>query len=154
MTEQDKECCREEIAKDGWHKVGQIEPEPDVLLWNTDKEVRIIYEDMDGRPCMCNAVVKHDLCGPTYFRATTGAAKGNRMSGVIAYREIDKPLKDADENHFIQYETEHREQILQKWKKAELIQHIKCLEHNNNALYERIDNQYKYLKSLGKGERE
>ena len=39
MTEQDKECCREEIAKDGWHKVGQIEPEPDVLLWNTDKKV-------------------------------------------------------------------------------------------------------------------
>ena len=138
MTEQDKERCREEIAKDGWHKVGQIEPEPDVLLWNTDKEVRIIYEDMDGRPCMCNAVVKHDLW-PAYFRATTGAAKGNRMSGVIAYREIDKPLKDADENHFIQYETEHREQILQKWKKAELIQHIKCLEHNNNVLYERID---------------
>ena len=96
MTEQDKERCREEIAKDGWHKVGQIEPEPDVLLWNTDKEVRIIYEDMDGRPCMCNAVVKHDLfVWQTYFRATTGAAKGNRMSGVIAYREIDKPLKDA-----------------------------------------------------------
>ena len=87
MTEQDKDRCREEISKGGWHRVGQIEPEPDVLLWNKGKEVRIIYEDMDGRPCMCNALVKHEN-GSTYFRSTSGAAKGNRMCGVIAYKEI------------------------------------------------------------------
>ena len=135
MTEQDKERCREEIVNRGWNRVGQIDPEPDILLWNKDEEVKIIYEDMDGRPCMCNAVVVHDFCGTTYFRATTGAAKGNRMSGVIAYKEIDKPLKDSAIDTFEPYETEHRVNDLKRWNKADLIKHIMHLEHNNNELY-------------------
>lgn len=150
MTDQDKARCREEISKGGWHKVGQIEPEPSIMLWNTDKEVRIIYENMDGKPCMCNAVVVHSSCGFTYFKATNGDAKGNKMSGVIAYREIDKPLKDADESLLIKYETEHREKTLQRWTKAELVHHIQCIEHNNNVLYERINNQCRYLESMRK----
>lgn len=40
MTEQDKERCREEIVNRGWNRVGQIDPEPDILLWNKDEEVK------------------------------------------------------------------------------------------------------------------
>ena len=138
MTEQDKERCREEIEKNGWHRIGQIEPEPDVLLWNKEKEVRIIYENMDGQPRICNAVIVHDFGGSTYFKATTGAAKGNRMSGVIAYREIDKPVKDTDIDPFEPYETGHRENDLKRWDKSDLIKHIIHLEHNNNELYSNI----------------
>ena len=84
MTEDNKARCREEIERRNWNRVGIIEPEP-ILFW--DKEVSIIYENMDGQPCMCKALVKHEN-GNTYFRATNGDAKGNRMCGVIAYKEI------------------------------------------------------------------
>ena len=86
MTEENKRRCREEIEKGGWHKLGIIEPDPSPLLW--DKEVEIIYEDMDGQPCKCNAIYVYDAFSSNYFRATDGAAKGNRMCGVVAYREL------------------------------------------------------------------
>ena len=46
MTEQDKERCREEIVNRGWNRVGQIAPEPDIVLWNKDEEVlmqRVVF---------------------------------------------------------------------------------------------------------------
>lgn len=86
MMEENKERCRKEIEKGGWHKLGFIEPNPSCLLWN--KEVEIMYQDMDGYPCTCNAILVHDSFCNDYFRAINGAAKGNRMSAVIAYREI------------------------------------------------------------------
>ena len=57
------------------------------------------------------------------------------MSGVIAYKEIDKPLKDSDIDTFEPYETEHRENDLKRWNKSDLIKHVMHLEHNNNELY-------------------
>lgn len=86
MTEQNKKICRDLIEKEGWSKLGIIEENPSPLLWN--KEVELIYEDMDGQPCKCSAIYEHDSFGHTCFRATNGAAKGNRMSACIAYKEI------------------------------------------------------------------
>jgi len=85
MTEENKRKCREIIEKESWNKIGVVEEKPSCLLWN--KEVELMYEDMDGHPCKCNALYVHDLCND-YFKATTGPAKGNRMCGLIAYREI------------------------------------------------------------------
>lgn len=86
MTEDNKAKMRELIEKEGWKRYGQIEPKPSVLLWN--KEVEILYEDMDGQPCKCRAIYVHESLKPNYFRAIDGDAKGNRMRGVFAYREV------------------------------------------------------------------
>ena len=83
MTEENKRKCRAEIDKGGWLTLGIIEPTPSPLLW--DKEVEIMYEDMDGYPCTCNAIYKYSAFG-SYFIATNGSAKGNRMCKVFAYR--------------------------------------------------------------------
>ena len=87
MNSENKRRCREEIEKRNWNKLGIVEEDPSPLLWN--KEVELMYEDMDGQPCMCNAIYEHDSFR-SCFRAIDGAAKGNRMSGCIAYREIPK----------------------------------------------------------------
>ncbi len=88
MTEENKRSVREEIAKDrNWIVVDGILGEPvSALVW--DKEVEIIYEDMDGHPKKCRAIYNYVAFSRSYFRATTGPAKGNRMCGVIAYRPI------------------------------------------------------------------
>lgn len=39
-------------------------------------------------------------------------------------------------------QKEHRKSALMRWTKEELVEHIMCLEHNYNALYETFDNQY------------
>ena len=92
MTEENKRKCRAEIEKGGWLKLGIIEPTPSPLLW--DKEVEIMYEDMDGYPCTCNAIYKYSAFG-SYFIATNGSAKGNRMCKVFAYREIKEREKNG-----------------------------------------------------------
>lgn len=40
-------------------------------------------------------------------------------------------------------QKEHRKTALMKWTKEELADHIVCLEHNYNILYESFDNQYR-----------
>lgn len=39
-------------------------------------------------------------------------------------------------------QKEHKKTVLMRWTKEELAEHILCLEHNYNALYESFDNQY------------
>ena len=39
-------------------------------------------------------------------------------------------------------QKEHRKSALMRWTKEELADHIVCLEHNYNALYQSFDNQY------------
>ena len=87
MTSENKKICRDLIAKEGWNKLGIIEEDPSPLLWN--EEVELMYEDMDGHPCRCKAIYEHDAWH-NCFVATNGTAKGNRMSGCIAYKEIVK----------------------------------------------------------------
>lgn len=86
MTEDLKKICNEEINKNGWNKLGIIEPSPSVLVWN--KEVLLMYEDMDGVPCTCRAKYVVDGEGK-YFVATDGAAIGNRMGNCIAYKDLN-----------------------------------------------------------------
>lgn|GEM_PF-855855 len=87
MTEERKEQMRELIQKEGWNRYGQIDPSPTPLIWN--KEVEILYEDMDGYPCRCRAVYEHHSFGKDYFRAMDGPAKGNKMCMVFAWRSIE-----------------------------------------------------------------
>lgn len=65
-----------------------LEKKISALVWN--KEVEIIYQDMDGQPCKCNAICEKPNFNNAYFRATDGMAKGNKMCDVIAYRPITK----------------------------------------------------------------
>lgn len=91
MTSENKKLCRDIIAKEGWNKLGIIEECPSPLLWN--KEVELMYEDMDGQPCICNAIYEHDSWH-NCFVAINGVAKGNRMSNCIAYREVKNRNRD------------------------------------------------------------
>lgn len=72
----------------GWHRYGIIDDEPNVLHWN--KELEIAYEDMDGEPKKCDAIYVHEFASTPYFQATTGQAKGLKISNVFAYRYIDE----------------------------------------------------------------
>ena len=40
-------------------------------------------------------------------------------------------------------EKEHKRSTLMQWNKADLVEHILCLEHNANALHESFEQQYK-----------
>ena len=90
MTAENKRRVKDEIAKDKkWVIVdGILGEEVCALYW--DKEVEIIYQDMDGQPCKCNAIYHFKNFGNSYFEATNGMAKGNRMCGVIAYRPLEQ----------------------------------------------------------------
>jgi hypothetical protein len=92
MTEDRKKECRVRVEKENWHKVGIIEPQPSVSYWN--KEVEIMYEDMDGYPKTCKAIYVKPFASTEYFKGTSGATNGNRMAKVIAWREIN----NNDEN--------------------------------------------------------
>lgn len=39
-------------------------------------------------------------------------------------------------------QKEHKKSNLMHWTKKELVEHIVCLEHNYNVLYETFNNQY------------
>ncbi|MCD8366124.1 MAG: hypothetical protein LUC83_10040 [Clostridiales bacterium] len=74
------------VEDEGWHKIGIIEDPPDVTLWN--KEVELMYANMDGRPCVCNALYVVPVASYPYYIATTGPAKGCYMDNLIAWREL------------------------------------------------------------------
>lgn len=84
MTEDMKKKCREKIEREGWHRLGILEPNPSFAFCN--KEVELMYMNMDGAPCICTALYHSDAFG-SYFRAMDGPAKGNRMCNLIAWRE-------------------------------------------------------------------
>jgi hypothetical protein len=93
MTEDMKKKCREKIEREGWHKLGIVEPKPSPLFRN--KEVELMYMNMDGVACVCTSLYHCDAFDD-YFRAVDGPAKGNKMSNVIAWREKKKPLRDGN----------------------------------------------------------
>lgn len=84
MTEDMKKKCREKIEREGWHKLGILEPNPSPIFRN--KEVELMYMNMDCAPCICTALYHSDAFG-SYFIAMDGPAKGNQMYNLIAWRE-------------------------------------------------------------------
>ena len=86
MTDEKKKICRRIIEEEGWHKLGIIEDEVDVLYWN--KEIELLYEDMDGEPCRCIAVYECHPAQPEYFRGVSGCVRNARMGNVIAWRPL------------------------------------------------------------------
>lgn len=43
---------------------------------------------------------------------------------------------------------EHKRNTLMQWRKADLVEHILCLEHNVNVLHETFEQQYKNCMQL------
>lgn len=43
---------------------------------------------------------------------------------------------------------EHKRNTLMQWSKADLVEHILCLEHNVNVLHETFEQQYKNCMQL------
>ena len=87
MIEERKKICREMIEKEHWHKLGIIEEEPSILVWN--KKVMLMYEDMDGYPQTCEAKYESGCGCVNRFIALDGPDKGNVMCNLIAYKEIE-----------------------------------------------------------------
>ena len=47
-------------------------------------------------------------------------------------------------------EKEHKKETLMNKTKKELVEHIMCLEHNNNVLHETLEQQAKNFETLEK----
>lgn len=90
MIFENKKRVREEIAKrKDWVVIdGILGEEINALAWG--KDCQIIYEDMDGQPCKCEAKCEYKPFNGSRFRAINGPAKGNIMCGVIAYRILEE----------------------------------------------------------------
>lgn len=88
MRSKDRELARKMIAEEGWNELGIIHENPGPLFWG--KEVRILYEDMDGQLCSCQALDTFEEFRGERFTATTGPAKGNIMSNVVAWKELEE----------------------------------------------------------------
>lgn len=83
MTRENKERVRNELKKGNWVVVdGVLGEEVSALYWG--KNVRIIYEDMDGQPQIC--VANYDY-NKKRFIGVSDWVKGNFMCAVIAYEE-------------------------------------------------------------------
>lgn len=87
MTEERKEKCRALIHSEKWNRYGIIDKNPSVTQWN--KVMEVMYENFDGLPCKCEAVFVKNISNE-YFVATTGAAKGNVLSNVFAFKEREQ----------------------------------------------------------------
>lgn len=92
MVNEKKKRVRQIIKEEGWERYGLIDDDPSPLLW--EKEVEIMYVDMDGEPCRCRAIYHFEpFCG-NWFEATNGPAKGNHMGNVFAFKETEKEKKE------------------------------------------------------------
>ena len=83
MTRQNKATARMIMAEEGFKRYGIVDDEPDVTLWNKDLE--IMYEDMDGYPNRCIATYVCEPATKSYFRRK---GDGARMVNVFAFKEI------------------------------------------------------------------
>lgn len=83
MTRQNKATARKIMAEEGFKRYGIVDDEPDVTLWNKDLE--IMYEDMDGYPNRCIATYVCEPATKSYFRRK---GDGARMVNVFAFKEI------------------------------------------------------------------
>ena len=76
--------------ENNWQRYGSvIDDEPSVIYWHGDRELEIAYQDMDGYPVICRAIYNHPTFSSPYFKAISGPAKGNHMSCVFAFREVE-----------------------------------------------------------------
>ena len=121
MNNEYRKRCREFIAKDGWKRYGIIDEPPSIL--DVGKEFEIMYEDMDGNPCLCSAVwEKTNVMGQRRFKAIDGMAKGNWMSAVFAYRALeDKGIADMPLAEAVQGWIPFRDDLLIRENAAEAV---------------------------------
>ena len=89
MNADDRERVRKIVDQDGWNIIWIGAKMPCEFL---DEEVELLYEDMDGQPCICYAIYTYDKSGfyhnPYFQRKSDGA----KMVRGIAWR---KSLKKA-----------------------------------------------------------
>lgn len=81
MTDERKKKIRKIVERDGWTIIWACAPMPCAVL---DEEVELMYEDMDGNACVCEAryTREHDWGAPRFIRCSDGA----RMGNLIAWR--------------------------------------------------------------------
>ena len=89
MNADDIERVRKIVNQDGWNIIWIGAKMPCEFF---DEEVELLYEDMDGQPCICYAIYTYDKSGfyhnPYFQRKSDGA----KMVQCIAWR---KSLKEA-----------------------------------------------------------
>ena len=90
MNADDRERVRKIVDQDGWNIIWIGAKMPCEFL---DEEVELLYEDMDGQPCICYAIYTYDkkriLPSPIFSEKKSDGAK---MVRCIAWR---KSLKKA-----------------------------------------------------------
>ena len=89
MNADDRERVRKIVDQDGWNIIWIGAKMPCEFF---DEEIELLYEDMDGQPCICYAIYTYDKSGfyhSPYFQRKSDGAK---MGRCIAWR---KSLKEA-----------------------------------------------------------
>ena len=87
MTDENKKRLREEVEIGGWTIIWAGAVMPCALL---DEPCELLYEDMDGYVCQCDAIYTVDRSPYSYkpyFRGTSGAVKDAKMCNCIAWRK-------------------------------------------------------------------
>nr|DAJ38212.1 MAG TPA: hypothetical protein [Caudoviricetes sp.] len=89
MNADNIERVRKIVNQDGWNIIWIGAKMPCEFF---DEEIELLYEDMDGQPCICYAIYTYDKSGfyhnPYFQRKSDGA----KMGRCIAWR---KSLKEA-----------------------------------------------------------
>lgn len=86
MNPDNKKRVRKEVERGNWTIIWIGADMPCEFL---NEKVELMYEDMDGQPCICEAVYTHDKNAFThtpYFKRTDGA----RMMNCIAWRKANE----------------------------------------------------------------
>lgn len=87
MNDEYKKIVREKVDAENWNIIWIGGEMP---CWLLDEPVELLYEDMDGYPCVCDAIYTSDRSNPTmvvkYFKRYDGA----RMMNCIAWRYPEK----------------------------------------------------------------
>ena len=91
MSPDNRKRVRKEVERNGWTIIWAGADMPCEFF---DEPVMLLYEDMDGQPCVCEAIYTHDKNAfehRPYFKRTDGA----RMVQCIAW----KPRKKEQDGH-------------------------------------------------------
>jgi hypothetical protein len=87
MTDENIKRVREEVKRGGWEIIWLGAEMPCPFL---DEPVFLLYEDMDGNPCICAAIYTRDR-NQVEFRPYFKRDDGAKMVNCIAWKHRKDP---------------------------------------------------------------
>ena len=85
MTTDNKRRVREEVERNGWTIIWIGAEMPCKFL---DEVVNLLYEDMDGQPCICQAAYTYDKKSFQHLPYFKRVTDGSHMVNCIAWKKL------------------------------------------------------------------